>query len=128
MKKRIYLSSPHMSEEGYELEFVHEAFDTNWIAPAGPHIIKFEEEIAEKIEKPSNFDEMILLAENLSDKFPFVRVDFYSIQGKTIFGEMTFYPSDGRKDFHPNKYNEIIGDLFVLPEIPKGQKYITEIK
>ena len=86
-----------------------------------------EEEIADKIEKPSNFDEMILLAENLSDKFPFVRVDFYSINGKTIFGEMTFYPSDGRKDFYPNEYNEIIGDLFVLPEIPRGQKYITEI-
>lgn len=89
--------------------------------------VAIEEEIIEKIEKPSNFDEMILLAENLSDKFPFVRVDFYSIHGKTIFGEMTFYPSDGRKDYHPNEYNEIIGDLFVLPEIPKGQKYITEI-
>ena len=89
--------------------------------------VAIEEEIADKIEKPSNFDEMILLAENLSDKFPFVRVDFYSINGKTIFGEMTFYPSDGRKDFYPNEYNEIIGDLFVLPEIPRGQKYITEI-
>ena len=40
---------------------------------------------------------------------------------------MTFYPSDGQKDFYPDKYNKIIGDLFVLPEIPKGQKYITEI-
>mgnify|MGYP001482701655 FL=1 len=31
--KRIYLSSPHMSEEGYEMEYIKEAFDTNWIAP-----------------------------------------------------------------------------------------------
>ena len=54
-------------------------------------------------------------------------VDFYSVKGKIIFGEMTFYPSDGRHDFYPDKYNEIIGDLFVLPKIPKGQKYITEI-
>ena len=89
--------------------------------------VVIEEEITEKIEKPSNFDEMILLAENLSAKFPFVRVDFYSIYGKTIFGEMTFYPSDGRKDYYPNEYNKIIGDLFVLPEIPKGQHIITAV-
>lgn len=86
-----------------------------------------ENSINEEMEKPSNFDEMILLAEKLADKFPFVRVDFYSIQGKTIFGEMTFYPSDGREDFYPNEYNKIIGDWFVLPEIPKGQEIITEV-
>ena len=33
MADRIYLSSPHMSDEGYEMEFVKEAFETNWIAP-----------------------------------------------------------------------------------------------
>lgn len=33
MKHRIFLSSPHMSKEGYEQEFIKEAFDTNWIAP-----------------------------------------------------------------------------------------------
>jgi len=54
-------------------------------------------------------------------------VDFYSIHGKTIFGEMTFYPGDGRHDFYPDECNKTIGDLMVLPEIPKGQKYITEI-
>ena len=31
--KKIYLASPHMSDEGYEQEYVKEAFDTNWIAP-----------------------------------------------------------------------------------------------
>ena len=31
----IYLASPHMSEEGYEQQYVKEAFDTNWIAPLG---------------------------------------------------------------------------------------------
>jgi dTDP-4-amino-4,6-dideoxygalactose transaminase len=43
-KKRIWLSSPHMS--GEEIKFVQEAFDTNWISPVGPHIQKFEEELA----------------------------------------------------------------------------------
>jgi len=49
MKDRIWLSSPHMSEEGYELEYVHEAFRTNWIAPLGPNVDEFEKEFAEKV-------------------------------------------------------------------------------
>ncbi|MEM4997264.1 aminotransferase class I/II-fold pyridoxal phosphate-dependent enzyme [Priestia sp. SB1] len=49
MQNRIFLSSPHMSEEGYEKEYVKEAFDTNWIAPLGENVNKFEEELANKI-------------------------------------------------------------------------------
>lgn len=44
-KKRIYLSSPHMGEK--EFEFVKEAFETNWIAPVGPHVDMFEKEFCE---------------------------------------------------------------------------------
>ena len=33
VEKRIFLASPHMSDEGYEQQYVKEAFDTNWIAP-----------------------------------------------------------------------------------------------
>lgn len=40
---RIFLSPPHMG--GIELSFVKEAFDENWISPAGPHILKFENEL-----------------------------------------------------------------------------------
>lgn len=35
-----------MSDEGYEQQFIKEAFDTNWIAPLGENVNKFEEEIA----------------------------------------------------------------------------------
>ena len=45
-KNRIYLSSPHMSEEGYEKQYVQEAFDTNWIAPLGENVNQFEKELA----------------------------------------------------------------------------------
>ena len=48
-KKRIYLSSPHMSDEGYEQMYVKEAFDTNWIAPLGKNVDEFEKELAEKV-------------------------------------------------------------------------------
>lgn len=53
MQDRIFLSSPHMSEEGYEMEYVKEAFDTNWIAPLGENVNKFEEELANKVDSKS---------------------------------------------------------------------------
>lgn len=48
-KERILLSSPHMSEEGYEQQFVQEAFDTNWIAPLGNNVNEFENELAQYV-------------------------------------------------------------------------------
>lgn len=47
MNKPILLSTPHMGDR--ELEFVKEAFDTNWIAPVGPHIDAFEQEFCQVI-------------------------------------------------------------------------------
>lgn len=47
MIKPILLSTPHMS--GEELDFVKEAFDTNWIAPVGPHVEAFEQEFCETV-------------------------------------------------------------------------------
>ncbi|WP_404452334.1 aminotransferase class I/II-fold pyridoxal phosphate-dependent enzyme [Virgibacillus necropolis] len=46
-KPRIYLSPPHMS--GKELHYVKEAFNTNWIAPLGPNVDAFENEIANRV-------------------------------------------------------------------------------
>ena len=45
-KKKIYLSSPHMSDEGYEMQYIQEAFDTNWIAPLGKNVTEFENELS----------------------------------------------------------------------------------
>lgn len=44
---QILLSTPHMS--GSELDFIKEAFDTNWIAPVGPHIDAFEREFCQLV-------------------------------------------------------------------------------
>ncbi len=44
---RLYLSPPHMS--GLEMQYVQEAFDSNWIAPLGPHVDAFEQEFAAKV-------------------------------------------------------------------------------
>lgn len=47
--EKILLSSPHMSEEGYEQYYVKDAFDKNWIAPLGENVNKFEEELADYV-------------------------------------------------------------------------------
>lgn len=47
--ERIFLSSPHMSEEGYEQDYIKEAFDTNWIAPLGANVDGFEQELAKMV-------------------------------------------------------------------------------
>ena len=44
--KKIWLSSPHMSDEGFEKEYISDAFAKNWIAPLGENVNKFEEELA----------------------------------------------------------------------------------
>jgi dTDP-4-amino-4,6-dideoxygalactose transaminase len=49
MEDKIYLASPHMSDEGFEMEYIREAFNTNWIAPLGPNVNEFEKEFASKI-------------------------------------------------------------------------------
>ena len=49
MSDKIWLSSPHMSDEGYEMEYIQEAFDTNWIAPLGTNVNEFEKELASKV-------------------------------------------------------------------------------
>ena len=44
MKSKIWLSSPHMG--GNELKYIHEAFDANWVAPLGPNVNGFEEDLS----------------------------------------------------------------------------------
>jgi dTDP-4-amino-4,6-dideoxygalactose transaminase len=46
-KKKIWLSSPHMS--GNEMKYIDEAFETNWIAPLGPNVTAFENELAQHL-------------------------------------------------------------------------------
>ena len=59
---------------------------------------------------------MIELAESLAKNIPFVRVDFYEVNKKVYFGEMTFFPGSGFEEFTPEKYDKILGDMLELPK------------
>lgn len=69
-----------------------------------------------EIKKPSNFDEMRVMAEKLGANFPHVRVDFYEVNGVTYFGEMTFYHHCGFMNFDPDKWDYEFGKCLKLPE------------
>ncbi|MFC4818277.1 ATP-grasp fold amidoligase family protein [Flavobacterium sp. GCM10023249] len=67
-------------------------------------------------EKPSNFDEMIRVAKKLSEGFIFMRVDLYSIGGKIIFGELTFFSNAGLIRSSIERFNTEFGELMQLPQ------------
>ncbi len=73
---------------------------------------------------PENFGTMVEAVKKLAVGFPFVRVDLYNIEGKILFGEMTFYPGDGRQEFYPDEYNKVVGDYLTLPPL-NGAKFTT---
>lgn len=66
------------------------------------------------IQKPTTMDTMVSLAETLAADFPFVRVDFYDVNGHIYLGEMTFTPSAGFAKFTPSAYDVHFGNKLVL--------------
>ena len=70
----------------------------------------------EAIPLPPNYENMIKIAEKLSKKFPSVRVDLYNLEGKILFGELTFYPWSGYVSYKPDKFDYVLGKRFVLPK------------
>lgn len=88
----------------YDMEFKHLPFVIDHAtAEIPPH-------------PPKNFELMKKLAARLSEGTPQLRVDFYEVNGKVYFGEMTFFHCSGLEAFHPSEWDKIFGDWLVLPE------------
>lgn len=79
------------------------------------------------IERPFHFDEMKKYAEMLSKGIPHVRVDFYQINGRVYFGELTFFDDSGFAKFNPQCWDEYWGNKIRLPlqESKNKQRIIT---
>ncbi|MFR1672020.1 MAG: ATP-grasp fold amidoligase family protein, partial [Candidatus Gastranaerophilaceae bacterium] len=69
----------------------------------------------EPIPAPANLSEMINLSRKLCQKFSLVRVDFYNVDGKIYFGEMTFTSASGVDKFIPGEYDLKLGEMLSLP-------------
>ncbi len=88
----------------YDMEFNHLPF-TN----GHPNANK-------QIKKPKNYSTMLALSAKLSFGIPHVRVDFYNINGKIYFGELTFFHWSGLVPFEPEEWDYKLGSWLKLPE------------
>lgn len=89
-------------------------FDENW---RYLDIIESNHRVNKEIKRPINFDKMKILAEKLSHNIPFLRCDFYEINKKIYFGELTFFPASGFENFKPAEWNKKLGDMIDLSRI-----------
>lgn len=67
------------------------------------------------IEAPQCLSEMISCARELASGKPFSRIDFYEMNGKMYFGEITFFPASGFEAFKPEEWDERMGEWIKLP-------------
>lgn len=67
--------------------------------------------------KPDNLLEILEIASQLSKDFPFVRVDLYNLDGRIVFGELTWIPMGGNCVIKPKSFDKQMGDMLELPNI-----------
>ena len=107
--KYIFTCTERFTESGLKVTF----FDCEWNKlPIKRHYPVSEH----KIEKPKNLKKMIEIAEKLTKEIPFVRVDFYEINGRLYIGEFTFYPGGGIEEFDDYEDDVLLGRDIICGE------------
>lgn len=106
----ILVCSERFSKGGLRENF----YDTSWNLlpmkrPAHPNS-------DEEILPPQNLKQMLEFAKKLSKETPFSRIDFYDINGRIYFGEITFFPASGFEAFEPEEWDYKLGSWITLPE------------
>ena len=76
--------------------------------------VAYENDPNANLPKPLVFDEMLDCARKLSEDFPQVRVDFYCIGNRLVFGEMTFYHGAGYLHFENEEFEKQLGSYWEL--------------
>lgn len=123
--KIMYLSKNTCKEDGHRsgaaqmLNYYDMDFNLLDISGAGL------KNIDEEQEKPSTWEEMKRYAAILSKPFPFCRVDFYSIDGKVYFGEITFYPTGGCQNLQPEKWEILLGEWIDITGVKKTEGEVS---
>ena len=93
-------------------------YDLEWNAHPEFSVFNSDYLRGEIMPKPENLDEMIRVAEKLSQGFPELRVDLYNVKGKVYFGELTFTSQGGFMDFYTPEFNLELGGKFDIKDFP----------
>lgn len=89
-------------------------FDMNWVHQEFIGLNNNCSNSTTKLLKPYRFEKMKEFAYVLAKNTKFVRIDFYEINRKLYFGEITFYPASGFGQFEPVIWNERLGNMIEL--------------
>lgn len=102
---------------GHAEEYYRNVYDKNFkLMP----VLETRQNYPKEIMPPKNFKDMVAMAEKLSKGVPHVRVDLYNVDGKILFGEMTFYHGSGFTNyFKPIEWDEKFGDMIDLTLVKK---------
>lgn len=87
------------------IETKEDWFDINW----NQLEVYYFSPIKKYPKKPPLLDELLRVAQKLSEEFPYVRVDLYIAEGHVYFGELTFRPAGGFMKFIPNSFDFELG-------------------
>ena len=107
--KAMFIATQRQSSKSTTFDFYDENFRHLDVRQGHPNAAVIPE-------KPAEFELMKTLAEKLSEGIPHVRVDFYEVNGKVYFGEMTFFHFDGSTPFDPPEWDLTFGNWLKLPE------------
>ena len=93
--------------------FISIFYDTNW---KRQNFTRGKTDTELEIEEPAILDNMLKVSSILANSFPHVRVDFYNIKDKLLFGELTFYTAAGLGRFEPVEWDYKFAELLELPK------------
>ena len=89
----------------FDYNWEHQPYHEPWYFPFSDVLPK----------RPKNYELMWNLAEKLAKNKPFARIDFYDVNDRVFFGEITFFPTSGVGGFSPKEWDEIWGSWISLP-------------
>ena len=108
--KIILVCKDRFNQNGMSEDF----FDTKWrhLDLKRPN----QKTSQELISKPVKLEEILSYSKELSKDIPFLRIDFYIIDGKVYFGELTFFPASGLRPFVPEEWDKKMGKMIKLED------------
>ncbi len=117
MENRYIWTCSDRDEDGGGADVM--TYDLNWSAHPEFSVFTSEYRHGKLLPKPSNLDEMLSVAAQLSKEFPILRVDMYNIDGRIYFGELTFTSQGGMMDFYTQEFLDMLGEKADISSIKK---------
>ena len=111
-KPYVIMTCQNRTESGLDID----VYDTHWNERRDACVFSSHyRESGEKLPPPASLERMLSAASVLSKGFPEVRVDFYDVEGKLYFGELTFSSLSGRMTYFTQSFLEELGAQCILP-------------